>query len=114
MKMDMRAIRNEADYDWALREIETRFDEEPKRGTLEAERFDVPAALIEAYEAKRWPGGRAGRSGGARRGDDAAWTDAGRSGEGAGVVVAGVGGDAAEADATARGYSAGRSGVGRA
>ncbi len=55
MKMDIRAIRSEADYDWALRAIETYFDDEPKRGTPEAERFDVLAALIEAYEAKRWP-----------------------------------------------------------
>jgi HTH-type transcriptional regulator/antitoxin HigA len=54
-KMDIRPIRTEADYDWALKEIEHYFAREPKRGTPEADRFDVLAALIEAYEAKHWP-----------------------------------------------------------
>ena len=53
--MKIRAIRNEADYDWALAEIEHYFRNEPKLGTAEAERFDVLAALIEAYEARHWP-----------------------------------------------------------
>jgi HTH-type transcriptional regulator / antitoxin HigA len=53
--MKIRAIRNEADYDWALAEIERYFRNEPKPGTTEAERFDVLAALIEAYEARHWP-----------------------------------------------------------
>jgi HTH-type transcriptional regulator/antitoxin HigA len=52
---NIRAIRNEADYDWALAEIEQYFVTEPTPGTPEAERFDVLAALIEAYEAKHWP-----------------------------------------------------------
>lgn len=52
--MAIRPIRTEADYDWALREIEPYFDREPKRGTPEADRFDVLATLIEAYEAKHW------------------------------------------------------------
>jgi HTH-type transcriptional regulator/antitoxin HigA len=54
-KMDIRPIRTEADYDWALKEIELYFEHEPKRGTPESDRFDVLAALIEAYEAKHWP-----------------------------------------------------------
>ena len=53
--MDVRPIRNEADYEWALREIEPYFVREPRRGTKGAARFDVLAALIEAYEAKHWP-----------------------------------------------------------
>jgi HTH-type transcriptional regulator/antitoxin HigA len=53
--MDIRAIRTEADYDWALSEIAGYFDNEPKPGTAEAERFDVLAALIEAYETRYWP-----------------------------------------------------------
>jgi HTH-type transcriptional regulator/antitoxin HigA len=53
-KMDIRPIRTEADYDWALKEIERYFELEPKRGTPEADRFDVLATLIEAYEAKHW------------------------------------------------------------
>jgi len=54
-KMDVRPIRTEADYDWALKAIEPYFQLEPKRGTPEADRFDVLAALIEAYEARHWP-----------------------------------------------------------
>ena len=53
--MDVRPIRNEADYDWALGEIERYFANEPRRGAKEAARFDVLAALIDAYEAKHWP-----------------------------------------------------------
>jgi HTH-type transcriptional regulator/antitoxin HigA len=51
----MGPIRSERDYDRALKEIAVYFDNEPKRGTAEADRFDVLATLIEAYEAKRWP-----------------------------------------------------------
>ena len=53
--MDIRAIRTEADYDWALAEIERYFVQEPEPGSAAADRFDVLAALIESYEAKRWP-----------------------------------------------------------
>lgn len=52
---EIRAIRIEADYDWALAEIEQYFDNEPTLGSPEADRFDILAALIEAYEAKAWP-----------------------------------------------------------
>lgn len=52
---NIRPLRTEADYDWALREIERYFDDEPKPGTPEADRFDVLADLIEAYEARHWP-----------------------------------------------------------
>lgn len=53
--MDIRPIKIEADYDWALQEIERYFDDEPEPGTAEADRFDVLAALIESYEARHWP-----------------------------------------------------------
>jgi HTH-type transcriptional regulator / antitoxin HigA len=53
--MEIRAIRNEADYDWALAEIERYFESEPRRGTADAERFDILASLIDAYEARHWP-----------------------------------------------------------
>jgi HTH-type transcriptional regulator/antitoxin HigA len=53
--MNIRPIKTEADYDWALAEIEQYFAREPAQGTPEAERFDVLAALIEAYEARVWP-----------------------------------------------------------
>ena len=54
MKMDIRPIRTEADYDWALNEIGQYFDNQPIPGTLDADRFDVLATLIAAYEEKEW------------------------------------------------------------
>lgn len=53
--MDIRPIRTEEDYDWALAEIATYFETPPQAGTTDADRFDVLADLIEAYEAKHWP-----------------------------------------------------------
>ena len=55
MKMNVRPIKTEADYDWALKEIARYFDVQPKAGTTEGARFDVLATLIEAYEDKHWP-----------------------------------------------------------
>ena len=52
--MDVRALRTEADYTWALEQIEPYFEHEPEPGTPEGDRFDVLATLIEAYEAKRY------------------------------------------------------------
>ena len=53
--MDIRPIKTEADYDWALAEIERYFDAEPELGSLESQRFDVLASLIEHYESRVWP-----------------------------------------------------------
>jgi HTH-type transcriptional regulator/antitoxin HigA len=50
--MEIRPIRSEADYDAALVDIEQYFDREPTPGTPEADRFDVLATLIGAYEDK--------------------------------------------------------------
>ena len=50
--MDVRAIHNDADYAWALREIETYFDSTPVPGSPEADRFDVLAAIIKDYEER--------------------------------------------------------------
>jgi HTH-type transcriptional regulator/antitoxin HigA len=50
-KMEIRPLNMERDYDWALAEIARYFDREPRRGTPQADRFDVLAALIEVYEA---------------------------------------------------------------
>lgn len=52
---NIRPLASEADYDWALREVEQYFESEPEPGTVEAARFDVLSALIEHYEAKVWP-----------------------------------------------------------
>ena len=53
--MDIRPIRTEADYDWALAEIAIYFDKEPALGTPEADRFDILAALVQFYEDRIWP-----------------------------------------------------------
>jgi HTH-type transcriptional regulator / antitoxin HigA len=52
--MDIRAIRTEADLDWALAEIEPYFACEPAPGSADAERFDVLTALINDYESRHW------------------------------------------------------------
>jgi HTH-type transcriptional regulator/antitoxin HigA len=52
--MDIRPIKTEADYDWALAEITQYFENQPEPGTVEADRFDVLAALIESYESRHW------------------------------------------------------------
>src|ERR1700746_3556356 len=54
-KKIIRPLRSEADYDAALNEIERYFENEPKPGTPEADRFDLLALIIEDYERKRWP-----------------------------------------------------------
>ena len=50
-----RPLRSEADYELALDEIERYFENEPKPGTPQADRFDLLALIIEDYERKRWP-----------------------------------------------------------
>jgi HTH-type transcriptional regulator/antitoxin HigA len=51
----VRPLRSEADYDAALDEIERYFDDEPKPGGAEADRFNFLALVIEDYERKHWP-----------------------------------------------------------
>ena len=53
--MRVQPIRSEADYDTALEEIAVYFEQEPEPGSAEADRFDVLAALVKAYEDERWP-----------------------------------------------------------
>jgi HTH-type transcriptional regulator/antitoxin HigA len=52
--MDIKPIRTEADYQAALREVESLMTAD--FGTPEGDRLDVLATLVEAYEAKhfRW------------------------------------------------------------
>ena len=52
--MNIRSIKTEADYEWALGEIAQYFEHEPAPGTPEAERFDMLATPIAAYEARQW------------------------------------------------------------
>jgi HTH-type transcriptional regulator / antitoxin HigA len=54
-KRMIRPVRTETEYDEALEEIERYFENEPKPGTPEADRFDLLALTIEDYERKRWP-----------------------------------------------------------
>ncbi len=52
--LDIRPLRSEADYDAALKAIETYFDHEPEAGSAESDRFDLLALVIADYEAKHW------------------------------------------------------------
>lgn len=52
--MDVRPIKTEAAYDWALKEIEPYFDHELEPGSPESQRFDVLASLIEHCGRKAW------------------------------------------------------------
>jgi HTH-type transcriptional regulator/antitoxin HigA len=53
MKMDIKPIRNEADYQAALQKIEELLDTSPE--SSEGDRLDVLVTLVEAYEAKHFP-----------------------------------------------------------
>jgi HTH-type transcriptional regulator/antitoxin HigA len=53
MKNNIKPIRTEKDYDAALREVERLWG--AKSGTVEGDRLDVLATLIEAYEEKKYP-----------------------------------------------------------
>jgi HTH-type transcriptional regulator/antitoxin HigA len=54
-KKMIRPLRSETDYNAALDEIERYFENEPRPGTPEADRFDLLALIIEDYERKHWP-----------------------------------------------------------
>lgn len=53
--IDVRPLRNEDDYDWALAEIARYFDDQPEVGSADGDRFEVLATLIEAYEDRHYP-----------------------------------------------------------
>ncbi|TPM06463.1 type II toxin-antitoxin system HigA family antitoxin [Mesorhizobium sp. B2-3-11] len=52
---NIRPVKTEADYDWAIAEITKYFENEPEIGSPDGDRFDVLATLIEAYEDKHYP-----------------------------------------------------------
>ena len=54
-KKVIRPLRTEADYETALAEVERYFENEPRPGTREADRFDLLALVLEDYENKHWP-----------------------------------------------------------
>jgi len=51
--VDIRLIRTEIDYQAALTEIERLIDAAP--GTVEGDRLEVLATLVEAYEERHYP-----------------------------------------------------------
>src|SRR5579875_3993267 len=51
--MEIKPIRNDADHEGALREIERLWG--AKEGTPEGDRLDVLTTLVEAYEEKHFP-----------------------------------------------------------
>ena len=51
--MNVRPIKSEADYDAALAEIDGLMGAAPD--TPEGDMLEVLVALVEAYEAERWP-----------------------------------------------------------
>jgi len=51
--MEIKPIRSEADYEAALKEIETLVNSQP--GTPDADRMDILVTLVEAYEARHYP-----------------------------------------------------------
>jgi HTH-type transcriptional regulator/antitoxin HigA len=60
MSADLKPIRNEADYDAALAEVERLWG--AASGTPEGDRLDVLATLIDAYETQHTPSTRPIRS----------------------------------------------------
>jgi HTH-type transcriptional regulator/antitoxin HigA len=50
---DLKPIRSERDYDYALAEVEELWG--AKAGTPKGDRLDILATLIEAYETERYP-----------------------------------------------------------
>lgn len=53
--MDVRPLKTEADYQWALAEVERYFEHQPEPDTPEGDRFEVLADLVETYENRNWP-----------------------------------------------------------
>jgi HTH-type transcriptional regulator/antitoxin HigA len=53
--MEIKAIRTEADYLAALREVSALIDLDPAADAPEGERLDVLGTLLQAYEAKHYP-----------------------------------------------------------
>ncbi len=52
---NIRPLRSEADYEWAIAEITKYFDVQPEVGSPDGDRFDVLGTLIAAYEERHFP-----------------------------------------------------------
>lgn len=55
MPRSLRSIQSEADYETALKDVRSYFENEPASASSEAAHFDALAALIEDYEARHYP-----------------------------------------------------------
>lgn len=53
--MNIRPIRNATDHKRALRELSAYVDHEPEPGSVDGDRFEVLATLVEAYETAHFP-----------------------------------------------------------
>ncbi|MDQ0513158.1 HTH-type transcriptional regulator/antitoxin HigA [Angulomicrobium amanitiforme] len=53
--MDIRPIKTDADYEWALAEVTRYFEQQPEPDSIEGDRFDVLSELIAAYEERHFP-----------------------------------------------------------
>jgi HTH-type transcriptional regulator/antitoxin HigA len=53
--MEIKALRTEADYLAALREVSALIDLDPASDSADGERLDVLGTLLQAYEAKHYP-----------------------------------------------------------
>lgn len=51
----LKIIRSEAEYEWALKEVEQYFRNSPEPGTVAGDRFDLLVMLIEQYEKSNFP-----------------------------------------------------------
>ena len=52
---DICPLQSEADYDWALQEIDQYFETEPELGSPEGARFERLALVTGEYEAQHYP-----------------------------------------------------------
>jgi HTH-type transcriptional regulator/antitoxin HigA len=53
--LEIRPIRNNADYQAALKQVSAYFDDEPAPGSEDGDRFEILLALIKAWEAGHFP-----------------------------------------------------------
>lgn len=53
--MQIKPIRNEADYNAALKAVSPLFDNEPAMDTPEGDYFEIMCLLVEEYEKKHYP-----------------------------------------------------------
>jgi HTH-type transcriptional regulator/antitoxin HigA len=52
--MNVKPLRNERDYDWAIGEVARYFEAEPAPGSADGDRFEVLSTLIKAHEDKHF------------------------------------------------------------